>query len=55
MTQLALTRTRTDCVKAKSALQSVGLAQTQYGLLELDSHPRADEARTALRMRLCTR
>ena len=33
------------CAKAKSALQSVGL--TQYGLLELDGHPRCDEARAA--------
>jgi hypothetical protein len=33
------------CTKAKSALQSVGL--TQYGLLELDGHPRCDEARAA--------
>ena len=32
------------CTKAKTALQSVGL--TQYGLLELDGHPRCDEART---------
>ena len=31
------------CTKAKTALQSVGL--TQYGLLELDGHPRCDEAR----------
>ena len=31
------------CAKAKTALQSVGL--TQYGLLELDGHPRCDEAR----------
>lgn len=29
------------CVKAKSALKSVGLSE--YGLLELDNHPRADE------------
>ena len=31
------------CAKAKAALQSVGL--TQYGLLELDNHPRCDEVR----------
>ena len=31
------------CDKAKSALRSVGLAS--FGVLELDGHPRCDEAR----------
>jgi glutaredoxin 3 len=37
------------CVKAKSALNSVGLSS--FGLLELDSHPRADEVRSSARPR----